>query len=86
MARPGNQALPHAVRGGERAILTPQDTEDFLLRQTAYQNGPTPCLWRRAKGVQAALTKVDKSPGYSSSLEQLDEPIHRVTLANTTEI
>jgi hypothetical protein len=67
-------------------MLTPQDTENFLLRQAAYQNGPASCLWRRAEGVQAALTKVDKSPGYSRSLKQLDEAVNRVTLTNTTEI
>jgi hypothetical protein len=67
-------------------MRTPQDTENLLLRQTAYQNGPTLCLRRYAEHIQATLTKVDKSPGYASGLEQLDEPVNRVTLANTTEI
>jgi hypothetical protein len=86
MARTGKQTFSQAVRSGERAILTPQDTEDCLLWQTAYQNGPTPCIRRRAEDVQAALTKVDKSSGHSGSLEQLDESVDRVTLADTTKI
>jgi hypothetical protein len=74
------------MRSGKRTILAPQDAEDFFLSQTAYQNGPTPYVRRRTERVQAALTKVDKGPGHTSSLEELDESVHRVTLANTTEI
>jgi hypothetical protein len=86
VAGTGSQASPQAVRGGERAILAPQDTEDFLLCQTAHENKPTPCVRRRTERIQAALTKVDKDPGRTSGLEQLDEPIHGVALADTTEI